>query len=100
MINLTDDTFDGEIAKGTTLVDFWAEWCGPCRALAPVLDELSKEMPGVKIAKMNVDESSKVPAKFNVQSIPTMILFKDGQKVGQIVGLIPKNKIKEFIEKA
>ena len=100
---LTDESFDSEIAKaaGPVLVDFWAPWCGPCRAVAPVLDELSGEYEGrAVIAKMNVDENMATPAKFGVRSIPNMVIIKNGAEVGRVVGSQPKANIKKAIDEA
>lgn len=99
---VTDESFDQEVLKSGTpvLVDFWAEWCGPCRALAPKLEEIAAEMKGrVKILKLNVDENPTMPAKYGVRGIPTMILFKDGQEVEQIVGNLPKDNLLQAIQK-
>lgn len=94
-------TWDNEVSKSSlpVLVDFWAEWCGPCRAIAPILDELAKEMAGkLKIAKVNVDEAPELAMKFNVRSIPTLLVFKNGQIVGQMVGSMPKSALKSKLE--
>lgn len=93
---LTDGTFEQEVlnTKGTVLVDFWAEWCGPCRALGPKLEEISDELAGkVKIMKLNVDENRESAARFGVRSIPMMVIFKDGQVVDQMIGNLPKEDI-------
>jgi thioredoxin 1 len=99
--DVTDSSFDSEVLKSKTLVlvDFWAEWCGPCKALAPKLDEVAKEYDGkLVIAKINIDENPNVPGQFGVRSIPTMILFKDGKQVDQIVGNLPKDSIVSVVK--
>lgn len=95
MLTATDADFKSVVSKNKlTLVDFWAPWCGPCRRLNPVLEELSGELDGkVGFVKVNTDESPETPASFGVMSIPTMILFKDGQKVDQLIGAHPKENI-------
>ena len=86
-VELTDSNFDQTISEGLTLVDFWAPWCGPCRAVAPIVEQLASEYEGkVTIAKVNVDDNQQTAMKFRVMSIPTMILFKDGQPVEVTVG--------------
>jgi thioredoxin 1 len=100
MLTMTDDNFSELVEKnaGPILVDFWAEWCMPCRALAPVIDELSNEFKGkVRFAKLNVDECREVPSKFGIRGIPTLILFKDGKKVNELVGNQPKDKIRMML---
>ena len=90
----TDSNFDEEIKNGVTLVDFWAEWCGPCRRLAPAVDALASEYDGrATVAKMNVDENPNVPGCFMIRGIPTLLIFKNGQLADQIVGLVPKEEI-------
>lgn len=99
---VTDQSFETEVLKSATpvLVDFWAEWCGPCRALAPKLEEVAQELNGaVQIAKVNVDENQMTPEKYNVRGIPAMILFKGGREVGQLVGNHPKDAILDFLKR-
>lgn len=100
-VTVTDSTFEQEVlqADKLVLVDFWAEWCGPCRAIAPVLKEIAAEQEDrLKVAKVNIDENQQYAAQFGITSIPTMILFKDGQKVDQLIGALPKRAIAERIE--
>ena len=102
ILQLNDTTFADAVEKNTTpiLVDFWAEWCMPCRALAPVIDELSNEFQGkVRFAKVNVDECRDIPAKFGIRGIPTLLLFNGGKKVNELVGNQPKDKIKTMLTK-
>ena len=100
-VKITDGSFKSDVLEsGTVLVDFWAEWCGPCRALGPKLEEIAGELGDkVKIAKLNIDENPGAPSTYGVKGIPTMILFKDGKEVDQIVGNHPKENIKAIIEK-
>jgi thioredoxin 1 len=98
---ISDATFQSETSSGTVLVDFWAPWCGPCKMIAPILDELSNEVGDkAKIVKINVDDNPESAAKYNVMSIPTLLVFKDGHVVDQLVGVQPKEKLKAVIEQA
>jgi len=99
-IQVTDSNFEAEVLQCDlpVLVDFWAPWCGPCRALGPVIEELAGEYAGqVKIAKMNVDENPNTPSKYGIRAIPTLILFKGGEVLDQVTGAVSKSSIKEMI---
>ena len=98
---ISDATFDSLVLKSElpVLLDFWAPWCGPCRAVGPIIDELAEEYEGrVIIAKMNVDENPTTPTKFGIRAIPTMILFKGGEAVSQVTGAVTKASIKEMLD--
>jgi thioredoxin 1 len=101
MVNkVTDATFDKDVLKasGPVVVDFWAEWCGPCRMISPALEEISNSLNGkVKIVKLNVDENPSTAAKYGIMSIPTLMLFKDGQLASRQVGAAPKQKLEQWI---
>ena len=102
VFEVTDETFDAEIINSDipAMVDFWAEWCGPCRMVGPVVEELAKEYQGkIKIAKMDVDQNRQTPTRFGIRSIPTLILFKGGDAAQTIIGAQPKSYIEEELKK-
>jgi thioredoxin 1 len=103
IFEFTDAQFDADVLKSATpvLVDFWATWCAPCIAIAPVLEQLADEYDGkIKIGKVNVDENPATPGQYGVRGIPTMILFKEGQIVDQLVGAVPKKQVENLLQKA
>jgi thioredoxin 1 len=99
---VTDNNFQAEVleSESPVLVDFWAPWCGPCRVVGPVLEEIAAERPDLRVVKLNVDENQQTAASFQVLSIPTMILFKSGQPVKTVIGAYPKKKLEAELEPA
>ena len=103
LVKVNDANFEQEVLKSSlpVLVDFWAPWCGPCRAIAPIIEEIAAQYDGkLKVAKLNVDEAPVTPGRYGIRAIPTLILFKDGQVYDQITMAVPKSVIEEIIKKA
>ena len=100
-ITITKDNFDQEVLKSAepVLLDFWAPWCGPCRMMSPIMDEIAETVPGVKVGKVNVDDEEELAAKFGIMSIPTILAFRGGELVNQTVGVQPKENILSLIGK-
>lgn len=100
VLHLNDSDFENEVINSDVplLVDFWATWCGPCKMIAPSLDELSEEMPNVKFVKIDIDKNSGYAGQLGIMSIPTLLIYKNGEVVGKQVGAMPKDSIKNFIE--
>jgi len=100
IVNITKNNFDSEVLKsdGVVILDFWATWCGPCRALGPILESFATKNSNVKVGKVNVDEESELAGKFEIMSIPTLIIFKNGELINKSVGLVSESKIAELIK--
>ncbi len=95
---ITDDTFTDETSSGTVIIDFWAEWCGPCRILSPIVAELAKEIPTVQFKKINVDENPAVAQSLGITAIPTLVIYKDGKPIDRVIGLMPKEQLRKIIQ--
>ncbi len=100
VLHITDDDYDNEVIKSTkpVLVDFWAPWCGPCKMVGPILEELAVEMEQIKICKIDIDQNSAWASKLGVMSIPTLLLYKDGEVIAKQVGALPKEELKSFLK--
>ena len=100
VLTITNENFEQEVIKSDkpVIVDFWAAWCGPCKMLSPVVDQLAEELEGVKVAKINIDEQMELAEKYNVSSIPCVVAFKNGEEEGRSVGLVPKQKLVDLLK--
>ena len=100
VIELTSENFENEVLRSdkTVLVDFWASWCGPCRMLSPVVDEIAEENPDIKVGKVNVDDEEALAVRYGIMSIPTLIVFRGGEIVGQMLGVQPKQTILDLVK--
>ena len=99
-LKITKDNFQTEVleAKGTVLVDFWASWCGPCKMIGPIIDQIADERADIKVGKINVDDEQELAVQFKVMSIPTLLVFKDGKVVDTLVGFLPKDNLKAKVQ--
>lgn len=98
LLHFDEQNFENEVAQGKTLVDFYADWCGPCQMLSPIIEEIANECDDVKVGKLNIDDARDIAIRYGVQSIPTLILFKDGEPVKTLVGYRPKDAILEILD--
>lgn len=100
VLTITNENFEQEVLKSDkpVIVDFWAAWCGPCKMLSPVVDQLAEELEGVKVGKINIDEQMELAEKYNVSSIPCVVAFKNGEEVKRSVGLVPKQKLVDLLK--
>ena len=101
VVHITNETFEKEVmqAEGKVLVDFWASWCGPCRMVSPIVDQIADENPDIKVCKVNVDEQNELASSFGVMSIPTLVAFKDGKEITRTIGAVPKASILKMFNK-
>lgn len=100
VLTITNENFEQEVLKSDkpVIVDFWAAWCGPCKMLSPVVDQLAEELEGIKVGKINIDEQMELAEKYNVSSIPCVVAFKNGEEVNRSVGLVPKQKLVDLLK--